>query len=203
MNKKRVFITPKIINSNKNNFEYQIDTNWFKYFKKLGFNLELIDTLNFNSKKKIDLVIFSGGNDLFKKSKKKENFIRDFNEKKILKHCLKNNIKILGICRGFQLIADFFNCKVSNIDNHVRKNHNLILNNNSYFTKEKFFKVNSFHNYGLIKLTKDFNIISWHSDKSIEIAEHKNKKILCFMFHPERKNLSQKLINNYIINFMK
>ena len=39
------------------------------------------------------------------------------------------------------------------------------------------------------------------SDGSIEIAEHKNKKILCLMFHPERSMVSKKIILKYLKNF--
>ena len=41
--------------------------------------------------------------------------------------------------------------------------------------------VNSFHNYGVKKLSDNFNVISKTNDQSIEIAEHKFEKILSEM----------------------
>ena len=68
------------------------------------------------------------------------------------------------------------------------------------FGKSKV-KVKCFHNYCITKLPKKFNVISKSSDNTIEAAENISKNILCFMFHPERKNLSQTQINNHIKNF--
>ena len=44
---------------------------------------------------------------------------------------------------------------------------------------------------------KKFNIVARHKDQSIEMAEHKHKRISCIMFHPERKNGSQKQVDNF------
>ena len=41
-------------------------------------------------------------------------------------------------------------------------------------------------------------IIAKHKDGSIEIAELKNKNLFCTMFHPERKNKSQKIVDKLI-----
>ncbi|WP_440652769.1 glutamine amidotransferase-related protein [Candidatus Pelagibacter sp. HIMB1542] len=204
----KIYITPKIIKTNKNLFEYSIDPIWFKYIMELGYQIEILDLLNFKeqlSKKKIKAIIFSGGNDLQRFNKKKENLIRDKAEKKILKFCIKNKIKVIGICRGFQIIAEYFKGNLKRIKNHVRTDHNLILNTSkSRYSKSKNIKVNSFHNFAIFNLNKNFEIISKiNKDKSIEIAEHKIYKILCFMFHPERKNESQNKINTYIQNFLR
>ena len=42
---------------------------------------------------------------------------------------------------------------------------------------------NSYHNYGFFKLNEKFKIIGRSTDKSIELAEMRGKKILCMMFH--------------------
>ena len=68
-------------------------------------------------------LILSGGNDLYSLIKLKENLIRDKNEIKLIKFALKNKIPILAVCRGFQLVAKFFKCKIFKIKDHVRTNH--------------------------------------------------------------------------------
>ena len=75
--------------------------------------------------------------------------------------------------------------------------------NKSKYTNSKNLVVNSFHNYCLKRVSNKFDIISSHADKSIEIAELKDEKVLCIMFHPERSNTSQKRIDNYITKFFK
>ena len=87
------------------------------------------------------------------------------------------------------------------IKNHVRKNHKIYLYKNKYL-KLKNLVTNSFHNYGFLKLNKNFKCIGKSKDKSIEIAILKKKKVLCLMFHPERKNTNQSSINKLISNFL-
>ena len=43
----------------------------------------------------------------------------------------------------------------------------------------------------MFKAPDTFEILSTHYDNSLEIIQKFDKKILCLMFHPERKNLSQ------------
>ena len=100
---------------------------------------------------------------------------------------------ILLICRDFQLLAKLNNIKLLKIKKHVRKFHLLKLKK-SRFIKNKSLHVNSYHNYYIKRLPKDYVSISSTKDGSIEIAEHKYKKILCLMFHPERPMGSKKLI---------
>ena len=88
------------------------------------------------------------------------------------------------------------------MNGHVRQNHNLKIYNSKFISQKKL-KVNSFHEYCIKKIPKNFKIISKASDNTIEIAEHKNKKILCLMFHPERKMGSKKVLMKSIKKFLK
>ena len=56
-------------------------------------------------KKKIDLIIIPGGNDLFKNDKLTK--VRLKVEKELIKYSLKKNIPLLGVCRGMQVINYF------------------------------------------------------------------------------------------------
>ncbi len=47
-------------------------------------------------------------------------------------------------------------------------------------------------------MPKSYSSCLYQKDSSIEIAEEKKNKILCFMFHPERFNGSQTLIDKKI-----
>ena len=51
-------------------------------------------------------VVLSGGSDIGK------NKIRDESEKFLIKFAIKNRIPLIGICRGMQLIGNFFNSKL-------------------------------------------------------------------------------------------
>lgn len=172
---------------------------------KLGV---LITPINISKKidknllKNSDGMFLMGGGDINKIEKKKLNKTRDVFEKKLYKYFKKQNKPIIGICRGFQNIVSFYGIKLSRTKNHVRTNHYLEIKK-SRFIKYKNLTVNSYHNYIVSSLPKEFSIISKLEDGSIEIAEHKTKKILCFMFHPERKMYSQKKITKVLKNFIK
>ena len=198
---KKILITTNVKFSKKRGFVFSLEKNWSDYSRKLKFNLiscnydkTSFDLIKF---KKIDGVIFSGGNDLQIFDKKKENIFRDKNEKKIFNLAILHKIPILAVCRGYQLIASIFNHKLIYINNHIKKNHTIYISNNS-LTSLKKINVNSFHNYAVINSSKNFEIIGKHKDETIEVIYSKKKNILCLMFHPERKNISQKIIDNLI-----
>ena len=204
---KNILITQSVSHSKKRGYQYFLSRDWYEYAEKLNFNIipysyklnnSLIKNLN------ISAIIFSGGNDLSSFRNKKSNYFRDLNEKKLLKFALKKKIQILGICRGFQLIADTLSKKtrITKKSKHIRIYHNLNVTN-SKFIKNCKLKVNSYHSYCIENLDRNFNIISRLKDGSIEIAEAINNKIVFFMFHPERKNFSQKKIDTYIKKFLK
>ena len=55
-----------------------------------------------------------------------------------------------------------------------------------------------------MKLNNQLKATGIHkNDHSIEIAESKKLKVLCMMFHPERMNKSQEVIDNYLKLFFK
>ena len=186
------YITPRLHHEKKRDyFKYIIEKNYIDYFKK--FNVSLIP-LTFNKKdfknifkNRIKVIVFSGGNDLYSKKKNKENKLRDNFEKYLLKECIKKKIPIIGICRGFQLISEYFKGRLDKTNKHVVRSHKIFLEN-------KTFRVNSYHNYKITRLNSCFNIIGVAEDNSIEYAYSKKFNILCMMFHPERKNFTQKLV---------
>ena len=202
-----ILITQKIFIDKHNQINWSLEDNWFKFFSKKKVNLIPINS-NINNKKKLLAfkpkgLILSGGNDLYNIVKLKENLIRDNYEKEILKLTIKNKIPILAVCRGFQFVAEFFKCKISKTINHVRATHALKINNKFFGSKIKILKVNSYHNYAVSQLPKHFNLIARYSDNSIEIAKSNKYNILCFMFHPERWNISQKKIDKIVFSHFK
>ena len=201
---KSITLSSKIIIDKYKKINFQIDQDLSIFLKELGFsNLPIIlkkNNVDFKNLKKSNGLILAGGGDLYKYKKNKVNKIRDNYEKKLFRYYYKKNKPILAICRGFQLIADIYGIKLEKINNHVRKFHSLKIGR-SKFIKDKTLKVNSYHNYCIKDLPKSFINVSNTKDGSIEIAEHKSKKILCLMFHPERKMKSKKNILKSIKNF--
>ena len=203
---KNIYISCKILNS-LSGYVYSIEKNWYDFFKKRNINLVPVNAQTFSkhllTKIKPSGIILPGGNDVYKLKKNKINFSRDKFEYKLINYSLKNKIPLLGVCKGFQLIADFYKGKLVKCINHVGTFHNLEISKKSKFINFTKLNVNSFHNFGINELPTIFNIVSRSEDQLIEIAEHKKEKILCFMFHPERFSKSQiklKLIINKFFN---
>lgn len=138
----------------------------------------------------IDGVVFSGGNDLFTCNPNELSKKRDKFEKDILKYCIENKIPAIGICRGMQLIADYFGSSFKNISGHTNIRHSLLPNNKSQYFHllKKIEEVNSYHDFTIDSLSDEFVISALSHDNVIKSIEHKECKIFGQMWHSERES---------------
>ena len=174
----------------KKELRFCIDTKLINWVLDLGFKPLLvpdIKTLNIfikQDKFKIKGILLSGGNNIEKKS------LRYKIEKKLADISKNKKIPLLGICHGLQFINCLEGGSLKKIDNHVRVNHKII-------SKSKYpSKVNSFHEYGVKKLGRHFEIVAYSKDNNIEAIKHKKYNWLGWMWHPERgKNFNKDLKN--------
>ena len=175
---------------NYNEYRECIDISWFSFLKKIRFDAIQISCQS-NPKEilnriKPKAVILSGGNSLENFEQKDSYKKRDLFELSLIKEAIKSNIKILGICRGAQILNYYFGGQLEKLEGHVSKDHQIEI----YFkTINKIITVNSFHNYGITKDTLSKDLIPFgycKNDNSIEAFIHKSKNIMAIMWHPER-----------------
>jgi len=201
MNHKKIGISLRVV-QNKNYEEKRdaISHDWSQFCEELNFIPILIpNTLSnidlFLEKLELDGIILSGGGDIGL------NIERDETEKKLLEYGIKNNLPILGVCRGMQIINKFFNGKLIKSQNneHVNLDHSVNIIEESFSNIiGKEISVNSYHNNiifqnNLGKNLKPFAITK--KDNSIEGFFHNQYSILGVMWHPERKqNKNNKLL---------
>ena len=163
----------------------------FLFIPNIGKNV-----IDYIKKWNIDVLIFSGGDDLGK------TLDRDNTENILLEYALKVETPIIAVCRGLQLVHTYFGGEIKNgeeefVFKHRAVNHNIItdtgiVNVNSYHTNR--IDENSVH--------KDFEIFArCEMDNSIEGL--RNRNILGVMWHPERKNLSPEYNKLLLENFLK
>lgn len=152
----------------------------------LGISIVNIeDTLNI-----IDGIIIQGGN--------------TYNEKEleIIKYAYNNDIPLLGICQGMQMIG-LINGELRKIKNHNHTTHNVFIKNNTKLyeiLKKEKITVNSRHNYALVKTNHQISGIS--EDDIIEAIEDKEKKFFIGVeWHPE--SLNNEDSNNLFDYFIK
>ena len=199
--------------ANRNERRDSIDENIYKMIHDLGFTPllianDLFAVSNLISKIEIDnigLVVFSGGNDISCLDNNQNSWeIRDQVEEMLLSICIKNNLPILGICRGLQFIASKLGFKLEEVKGHINTIHK-----NRIFNTDKYLDFNSFHSWGL-KYTNNQKLIKPIAicplDQTIE-AFYTNSifNSICLMWHPERANgqykFSIKIIKNFLSNY--
>ncbi len=196
-----------VLNQNYYEMREALDVKWGKLFKKINF-LPVILPIEFEYEKyfnsiKIDGIILTGGNDLNNSNKNKLSLKRDIFEKKLIRYAIKKKIPIFGMCRGMEIIGEFFGADFKKVKNQVGIRHVLDVNKKSkYFNQlNKISTVNSFHNYAIHKMPKDLIVSARSNNGIIKAIEHKKYKIFGQMWHSEREKLFDKNQMNLIKKF--
>ena len=177
---------------------------WIKLFNEYNFEPVLIpnnlkNLESFLDYHAIDGFILSGGDNIG------DDHERDITEKTILKYAIEHTIPLFGVCRGLQVINNYFDGThlITTNKNHVKKNHNITL---SGIVSEQLDlterNVNSFHDNIINNdmLGKDLHPFAISdSDQTVEGIFHSNFPILGVMWHPER-NIDLESEKNLIKN---
>lgn len=136
----------------------------------------------------IDGVLLTGGNDLSSLVPDELSKKRDCFEKELIRYCIEHEIPLFGVCRGMQVVVEYFGGGLKKVDGEVNAQHKLIVNRESKYVKylTRFDKVNSFHHFALDELSSEFNLAATNERGIIKAIEHKTHRIFCQMWHSER-----------------
>jgi len=180
---------------------------WVPLLEKLSFQPVLIpNNLSnipvFITEMDIDSIILSGGDDIGKHP------LRDKTEKQIIEFAIKSRLPIFGVCRGMQILNNYFNGSLNhNSRNHVGKRHLLALINKKFVENLGMdsIDVNSFHNNIINEkdLGSDLNAFAiFEEDKTIEGFFHNDLPIVGVMWHPERDSnpINEVLLKKVLID---
>lgn len=149
-----------------------------------------------------------GGDDLNPKLYNEENDeglskdIRDYLDEldtAVIKHAMKHQKPLLGICRGIQSISAVNGKKLyqdiatSNLYHpHEDRKHNVLKVNGGHLADKlpNEFEVNTFHHQCVKELPEGF-IVTFKNGDVIEGIEHTELPMFAFQWHPERLNDAQ------------
>ena len=190
---KKILITQRLA-ENESHFEQRemLDISWGKLFQEINL-LPIILPYEYNFENyfkefKIDGILLTGGNDLNSLNQNILSKKRDEFENKLISYAIKNSIPIFGICRGMQVIAEYFSSTFKVVNGQVNIKHKIIFNENSKYVKylSSIEEVNSFHHYEIDNLSDELIISASCKQGIIKAIEHKKYKIFAQMWHSER-----------------
>ena len=126
------------------------------------------------------------------------------------KRIIENQIPVLGICFGHQILSKLNGGRVKQSkyrefgSANIRKKRESILTKN-FFNKKNINKVWMSHADQVSKLPKNFNVIASSQNSKFAIIENKKKNFYGVQFHPEVTHTEngKKLINNFIFLICK
>ena len=175
---KSIFLSKPLVGivARKIDNSYKVNENVVKKIIKNGGIPILILPTNFNDLLNVlnicDGIVMPGGSDIYEY------------DRFICKYATDNNIPILGICLGMQIMEEKYLSKTKTL--HQGISHSIITKKGSIINRLiGDTLVNSRHN-DCISDTKNYYITAWSTDGCIEAIEHKiNKFNVGVQWHPE------------------
>ena len=152
---------------------------WDLGFLPISVSNYIHDTLIYSESISPQAILLSGGNNIGSVHE------RDRVETTLIDYALKNNLPLVGICRGMQFINHYQGGNLRSVSNHVGSTHCI----NGKFSKAGI-RDNSFHNQGIYAsdLGTDLEALAWSDDGVIEALRHTINPWLGIMWHPERES---------------
>jgi putative glutamine amidotransferase len=135
----------------------------------------------------VDALVLTGGNDLAHlPGAQNAAPERDATERALLAHARDTGLPVLAVCRGMQMLVDFWGGAVTRVDGHVAQPHDLVVR--AAFPWLRPGPVNSFHDWGVAPsgVPDDLTPAATAPDGTVEAVVHRDLPQVGVMWHPER-----------------
>jgi N5-(cytidine 5'-diphosphoramidyl)-L-glutamine hydrolase len=189
-----ILVTPRLdIIEDRNEVRLSLDLRWVKLLEYLDIKFQIfgyqdickVDNEYFFND--IQGVLLTGGNNIPGLNVRSDSvdYIRNDIEKKIFEYALKNQLPVLGVCRGMQFINHYFGGQLKKIAGHAGTQHLISFNQCKY--RDRI--VNSYHDFGISQdgLADALKILGKDIDGNIEFFRHNRLSVWGIMWHPERE----------------
>jgi gamma-glutamyl-gamma-aminobutyrate hydrolase PuuD len=169
-----------------------ISRDWYKLFMQLNWQHKwvLLPNLGTNTSEYakyhgIEGIILSSGEDIG------VNPVRDKSERDLIGYAIANQLPILGVCRGLQILyAQFGEPMLTTKNNeHIASRHRVNLAGNLPFchTQGETMEVNSYHCNLLTPPISNIQIMASDDKGFVEGVIDQSKMVAGIMWHPERE----------------
>lgn len=153
------------------------------YIRQMGAMVKVVRYnyfLDFIDSDKYDVVMLSPG----------PGMPMQFGMEKVIEFCVERNIPILGICLGFQGIAEYYGGRLAVLE---KPRHGVVRRVTFVddFIECDSVEVGLYHSIFVSNVSQDFEVIAKDEENIIMGIKHKEKPIVGLQFHPE-SILSQK-----------
>jgi len=190
---KRIAVTQRVdrISSHEEKRD-ALDQRWISFLQTIDLlpilvpnNISYVQQLI--EDKSVDGILLTGGNSLVKYGGDAPE--RDQVEKLLIGFAFSKKIPLLGVCRGMQVIQDYFNNSLCEVKGHVAIRHSLVVEEGLRISNvvNNYQDVNSFNKYGAYKVYGDLLPVAHSLDDVVMAIEHKEREIFGVMWHSERE----------------
>ena len=157
--------------------------------KNITFEEQTPHSLNLNSLGNYDCFILSG-------RRKNEKKINEVNSK-IIKHCIQNNVKLLGICYGAEILALTLGGTIRKTS--LKKGNETIQTLTSNPICNNSLDVFESHGFEISKLPGVLVPLAKSQHCKYEIIQYEKKPIFGTQFHPEMSQDGNDLIEKFCL----
>lgn len=158
--------------------------------KNFLFKILTPHEINLNSLEKYNSFILSG-------RRKNEKKINEINSK-IIRHTVKNNKNLLGICYGAEILSLTLGGTIRKLSS-TQKGNELIKIKKENSLVEKEITVFESHGFEISKLPDSLISIGESQNCKNEIIQYKGKSIFGTQFHPEMTSDGKDLIQKFCL----
>ena len=166
--------------------------NLIDFLKEKNISFEKIspNELELKSLEKYDSFILSGR----RKNEKKINQINS----KVIKHCIQNNKKLLGICYGAEILSLTLGGTIRKLESSLKGDEEISIQKENVLTNKKI-KVYESHGFEISKLPDLLISLADSKNCKYEIIQYNGKFIFGTQFHPEMTLDGKDLIHKFCL----